>query len=51
MIEEKDDVMFRYSIDKSCFLFIESCATISIADLRIVLEVLEERQAKEKRPN
>ncbi len=51
MIEEKDDVMFRYSIDKSYFLFIESCATISIADLRIVLEVLEERHAKEKRPN
>ncbi len=50
-IEEKDDVMFDYNIDKSCFLFIESRATISIADLPIVLEVLEERQAKEKRPN
>lgn len=50
-IEEKDDVMFDYDVHKSCFLFIESCATISIADLRIVLEVLEERQAKEKRPN
>ncbi len=42
-IEEKDDVMFDYSIEKSCFLFIESCATISIAGFRIVLEVLEER--------
>jgi DNA polymerase elongation subunit (family B) len=50
-IEEKDDVMFDYNIDKSCFLFIESCATISIVDLRILLEILEERQAKEKRPN
>ncbi len=49
MIEEKDNVMFRYSIDKSCFLFIESCATISIADLRIVMEVGGPRRETGKR--